>query len=234
MSPCLTPRAIPGLILLFQATACFFNPPPAPMSTVGASDASQSDGQPSDTDSTTSPVDPTGTTSTSSTSATGSTSVPGSASITSSTSSTDSFTTSTTSTDSTTSTGPATSTTDTTTDGTTTDDTTSGTTDPGTTEPGTTGMGDGFYGPCTNNMCPVGSTCVSLEGLDGTYCAPMCDSMACPAASGGAMGQCVIIEAMGQDPTLCAAICMVGQNNCPAGTTCKDIMMGGFGLCTAP
>ena len=115
--------------------------------------------------------------------------------------------------------------------------TSTSTTSPATTDDSTTGEpAEGFYGPCgAMGECPVGSACVMLEGLEGTFCAPQCDGMTCPDTGvAGAQGQCVIIEAMGQDPTQCAAICQVANPDCPAGTTCKDVMMMGLGICTAP
>ena len=115
--------------------------------------------------------------------------------------------------------------------------TTDTTTDSGTTADDTTGGDDdGSYGPCgMMGECPAGSDCVSLMGVEGNFCSPQCEGMMCPAASGGAMAQCVLILEMGMDPTNCAAICNPMQDNCPAGTTCKDVpMQMGVGICTAP
>ena len=78
-----------------------------------------------------------------------------------------------------------------------------------------------------------------ITGIDGSFCAPTCEGMDCPAVPAGvkAEAMCVLTQPMEMDPTLCALICnpkaMVSE--CPDGETCKQVpMQVGVGLCTAP
>ena len=139
--------------------------------------------------------------------------------------------------------------------GTTTTDPNAGTTSDGTTgtttdASGTTtdasgtstgGTGEDLYGPCAmgNPPCPAMQDCIMITGIDGSFCAPTCEGMDCPAVPAGvkAEAMCVLTQPMEMDPTLCALICnpkaMVSE--CPDGETCKQVpMQVGVGLCTAP
>ncbi len=139
--------------------------------------------------------------------------------------------------------------------GTTTTDPSAGTTSDGTTgtttdASGTTtdasgtstgGTGEDLYGPCAmgNPPCPAMQDCIMITGIDGSFCAPTCEGMDCPAVPAGvkAEAMCVLTQPMEMDPTLCALICnpkaMVSE--CPDGETCKQVpMQVGVGLCTAP
>jgi len=114
--------------------------------------------------------------------------------------------------------------------------TTTTTANPATTDDTTTGEpAEGAYGPCgAMGECPAGSECVSLMGIEGNFCSPKCDGMACPDTGTTAQGQCVLVLEGSMDPTNCAAICQLDNPDCPTGTSCKDVMMMGIGLCTAP
>jgi hypothetical protein len=113
--------------------------------------------------------------------------------------------------------------------------TTTTTTSPATTDDTTGEPAEGAYGPCgAMGECPVGSECVSLMGIEGNFCSPKCDGMACPDTGTTAQGQCVLVLEGSMDPTNCAAICELANPDCPTGTSCKDVMMMGIGLCTAP
>lgn len=55
------------------------------------------------------------------------------------------------------------------------------------------------YGPC--DMCAPGEMPVSINGVEGCFCSPMCDGMSCPPPNEGtATAQCVLTFEMGQPP----------------------------------
>ena len=132
--------------------------------------------------------------------------------------------------------------TDPTTDGTTTDVTTTAPTtgDETTTDP-TTGGDEALYGPCLMENPPCAGTqqCLMVGGLEGNFCAPKCDGMACPPAPEGvtAMPQCALMGQGEMTATSCALICnpMGPAEQCGTGMSCKPVpMQAGVGLCTAP
>lgn len=87
------------------------------------------------------------------------------------------------------------------------------------------------YGPCTME-CPAGEMPVSITGLDGCFCSPMCDGMNCPPPNEGtAQAMCVLTFEMGQPPSQCALICG-SDEDCPTGATCQDA--GGGSICMHP
>ena len=100
----------------------------------------------------------------------------------------------------------------------------------GTSTGGTTGGATDPYDPATCDGDPLG-----VGGIEGAFCSPTCTmSSDCPAGPMGTQAQCVLTTMMGQPPTNCALICQVDNDMCPEGSTCKDLMMMGAGICTYP
>lgn len=86
------------------------------------------------------------------------------------------------------------------------------------------------YGPC--DMCAMGEMPVSITGIEGCFCSPMCAGMTCPEPNEGtASAQCVLTFEMGAPPSQCALICM-NDEDCPPGATCQDA--GGGSICMHP
>ena len=106
------------------------------------------------------------------------------------------------------------------------------------------GDGDGDPGTDTNGAedpwdpgtCAPPSQSLMLGGVEGTFCGAPCVSSAdCPAAPPNTQGQCAIITMEGGDPEFCALVCTPGSEDCPTGSTCKDVPnQMGVGLCTYP
>ncbi|PRQ03434.1 hypothetical protein ENSA5_15950 [Enhygromyxa salina] len=112
-------------------------------------------------------------------------------------------------------------------------DTTTGSTDEG----GTTGT-PGAGGPYDPEECEAPSKILSVQGVDGEFCATPCvaesEDEDCPGGPSGTTASCAIASS-GGDPDFCTLICMSGSEGCPEGSTCKDIPnQPGFGLCTFP
>jgi hypothetical protein len=89
-----------------------------------------------------------------------------------------------------------------------------------------------------NPPCPGGQQCLMIMGIEGNFCAPLCEGTSCPAMPDGveAAPQCALTMPMQEKPTLCALVCdPMAMDECPEGQTCKQVpMQMGVGLCTAP
>jgi hypothetical protein len=90
--------------------------------------------------------------------------------------------------------------------------------------------------------CPAGNSCVVLTGLGSQttgYCSPQCMNMNTLCSTGytgpaGGMPVCAVTEAEGAPPSLCAIVCMMGNNaQCPTGLTCQ-LAGGTTYICVAP
>lgn len=91
------------------------------------------------------------------------------------------------------------------------------------------------YRPC--DACLADEIPLTLDGLPGCYCAPLCDGDGsyCPDSSTtSAVGQCVVTLGESEVPGACGLICQLSEKNCPAGATCQDVMVGDLGICTFP
>jgi hypothetical protein len=89
-------------------------------------------------------------------------------------------------------------------------------------------------------MCMEPSAVLMVGDLPGNFCSAPCEGSmdpSCPAGPDGTFAQCALTTMAGAEPTFCALICMVAQDACPVGSTCKDLMdpmNPGIGLCTYP
>lgn len=92
--------------------------------------------------------------------------------------------------------------------------------------------GGSDYGGCAMG-CPAGEMPVSIEGIEGCFCSPMCgEGMPCPPPNEGtATAMCVLTFNPMDPPSQCALIC-AGDMDCPTGATCTDV--GGGSICMHP
>lgn len=105
-----------------------------------------------------------------------------------------------------------------------------------TTDSTDTGGGD----PWDPAMCEAPSQALGVGDLEGNFCSAPCQGsmdMSCPAGPEGTFAQCALTTMGETEPTFCALICMVAQDTCSPGSSCKDLMDAmnpGLGLCTYP
>jgi hypothetical protein len=103
----------------------------------------------------------------------------------------------------------------------------------------TTDADPGLYGPCVPEepRCPFDQQCFMVMGVDGEFCSPMCEAMACPDNQlSSAAPACALVEEGGREPVHCVLICdpLLAREQCPAGMSCKQVPDIPVGICTAP
>lgn len=93
--------------------------------------------------------------------------------------------------------------------------------------------GGGSSGPYDPEGCEEPNEVLSVEMLDGEFCAAPCTEDAdCPDGPSGTTSACAI-STNGVEPEYCALICKPGDGDCPVGSECEEIpQQPGFGLCT--
>lgn len=93
---------------------------------------------------------------------------------------------------------------------------------------------DSYYGkPSSDMTCEDGQEAVSITGVAGDFCSPVCSaSTACPTsvpAGTTATPECILEMSGSQTPSNCALVCNT-DDSCPQGATCETI--NGSGICT--
>lgn len=89
--------------------------------------------------------------------------------------------------------------------------------------------------------CPDGNSCTGIQGVGSEtsgYCSPACTPSGGECAAGytgpaGGQPMCVLSEAAGADPTLCAIIC-TDNAQCPSGTQCIPVPGNSASVCAPP
>ena len=95
---------------------------------------------------------------------------------------------------------------------------------------------------CDGDAACVDSTSTSGK-IQGSFCAPKCMGQGmCPQPPGldpDVQAVCAFDTDMDQKADICALLCVIANDDCPAGSTCEDIgipemQMMKFGVCTYP